>query len=201
MDNKNKNENIEDSSFLFLKRTEEILDNMGADINEPTRALLKVLAGKIDRLLNSSPDLADSHSTVEVRLNELGVAMHPLEIEVDDMIKQAKQGQSLFPVYDRKQHETPLKYLEKYFGKYLKAFGAEDDYLYQHQLQAIDPKFRNNLRTWLERKGENIKDYVLGKSQLIDKEYEQLKAINLDEVPSKKKLFNLIQAKNAKEKN
>jgi hypothetical protein len=51
--------------------------------------------------------------------------MHPLEIEVDDMIKQSKEGKRVFPKYDRKIDETPLKYLEKYFGKYLMAFGAE----------------------------------------------------------------------------
>lgn len=202
MNNKNKtSENAEDSSFFFLKKTEEILDQMGADINEPTRVLLKTLASKIDKLLYGSSDLSSSQSTGQVRLNELGVPMHPLEIEVDDMIKQAKQGNRVFPAYNRADDETPLKYLEQYYGKYLKAFNGQEDYLYQHQLQAIDSKFRNNLRTWLERREENIKDYVPGKSQLIDKEYEQLKAISLDDVPSKKKIFNLIQAKNAKDKN
>jgi len=203
MDQENKDgEDIKNSPLFYLKKTLEILDNMGGDINEPTRSLLKSLSRKIDEVLSSSTEPAESacnQALAVTRLNDLGLPMHPLEIEVDDMIEQAKQGRAVFPVYNRAVDETPLKYLEKHYGRYLKAFNQEENYLYQHQLQAIDPKFRNNLRTWLDRNGKNINDYIPTKSKLIDKEFELLKTINIEEVKNKKKLFNLIQAKNTQD--
>jgi intergrase/recombinase len=65
--------------------------------------------------------------------------------------------------------------LKKYYGKYLKAFNRDDDYLYQDQLEIIDSKFRNNLRTWLKRDEQDINDYVPTKSVRLDKQAKALK--------------------------
>lgn len=145
----------------------------------------KFIANQVKGVLNTL------ESNSEVRLNELGLPMQPLEIEVADMIEQAKQGKRVFPKYDRKVDETPLKYLEKYFGKYLKAFGAEEDYIYQHQLQAIDAKFRNNLRMYLNYHDMDIASFISTKSKLIDKEVELLGIANI----GSRKIFNLAQAR------
>ena len=187
-DNKNNKDSAEQSSIDFWKQVIDLLDKTQQPLNEQTRTVLKQLSVKINETLNES-------SLGETRLNDLGLPMHPLEIEVADMVEQAKQGRVVFPAYNRAEDETPLKYLEKHYGKYLKAFNGDDDYLYQHQLQAIDPKFRNNLRTWLERNGKNIKDYVPSKSKLIDKEVELLKAGKTDLKKKASKLISLNKSR------
>lgn len=133
--------------------------------------------------------------TEQVRLSDLGLPMHPMEIEVAELIERAKLGEQVFPPYNRREHENPLKYLEKYYGKYLKKFNGEEDYLYQFQIDKIDKKFRGTLATFLCRKNIDVSKYIPSKSDHLDKEVKSYEFSPLLEDKKVKKARSLHQAK------
>lgn len=68
--------------------------------------------------------------------------------------------------------EDALKWLEKHWGKYLKYFGAEKDYLYQDQLRKLDPHLTQTLtcqkyRYLLSRNRFKLRDIIPRKSDRL----------------------------------
>lgn len=127
----------------------------------------------------------------EIRLNDLGLPMNSLEIAVASMVefsqneaKKKEQDENykekrVFPKYS-KIDGSPEDYLRFYFGQYL-AYYNEKNYLYLHQLNAIDSKFRNNLRMYLSNNGDRkVEHFVPKKKDLIDKETNLVKSANTD---------------------
>jgi len=90
-------------------------------------------------LLNIEIFLADNQLTVSPRLNEIGLPINSLEAKIEDMVLSASQRQSPASPYHSSQWESPLKFIEVTYGKYLKFFGAEENWLYQDQLRKIHP--------------------------------------------------------------
>lgn len=63
---------------------------------------------------------------------------HPLEVEVEEMVRRAEADEELVPRYQRRVHNDPAKYLEKYFGKYLKLYNdLNRNFIYLDQLRVI----------------------------------------------------------------
>jgi hypothetical protein len=147
---------------IDIKRNEVIIDV------ERLLSLLKT--GNVDFKSNDET----------VCFDDLGLPLHPLEVEVLNLVERAKRGEQVFPKYTRSVDGSVLEYLQKYYGKYLKCFGAEGDYIYQFHMQAIDSKFRQNLRIWLDRNNGNINNYVPNKSIKVNKEAQAIKNNPLD---------------------
>jgi hypothetical protein len=125
---------------------------------------------RVEQTLNSQ-----SAYSKNLRLNDLGLPMHLLEVEVADLVERAKAGEQVFPKYERVKYGDPVAYLKEYYGKYLKKYNTEnEDFLYQFQLQAIDPKFRNNLRMYLSNHGQDINDFVPKISMKSDMEARKI---------------------------
>lgn len=131
-------------------------------------------------------------STAEpVHLNDLGFPMNHLEVEVAALIERARLGEQVFPPYNRREHENPLKYLEKNYGKYLRKFNGEADYLYQNQLNKIDPKFRQNLRMYLSNHGKDINAFVPNISKKVDDEAKLIVELGFNSKVFVNKIKNL----------
>ncbi len=122
--------------------------------------------------------------TEPVRLNDVGLPMHPLEIEVTELIERVQGGEKPFDgcsTYKEAKAQfddikNTVDYLKKYFGRYLNVFnGGKGDYLYQVDLQKIDAKFRNSLRMYLSEHGQNISDYVPDSSKKTDSDIRVVK--------------------------
>lgn len=135
-----------------------------------------------------------------IRFNDLGLPMHPLEIEVADMVERAQRGEKLFDgcstYTEAKEKFDDIKntvdFLKKYFGKYLNVFnGGNGDYLYQVDLQKIDAKFRNSLRMYLSGHGQDINNIVPNISDKCDKEADVAKE---QKILSGNKKFNKINS-------
>lgn len=118
----------------------------------------------------------------EGRYNDLWFEMHPLEIEVDDMIQRVRRWEKPFDDYlsykeAKKKFDdikNPVDYLKKYFWKYLNVFnGGGGDFLYQFQLEKIDFKFRGTLATFLHRKNIDVSMYILNKSNHLNREVDK----------------------------
>lgn len=106
----------------------------------------------------------------EKQLDTFGLPLHPLEIEIENMIRRAEAGEDVLPDYDRKIYETPVKYLEIELGKYLNTFnGDQGDYLYFFQLRQLNKGFYQTLAKYFERHPEH-KYYVPNKSDFVNKE-------------------------------
>ncbi|MGI1672039.1 MAG: hypothetical protein K6L74_17175 [Neptuniibacter sp.] len=104
--------------------------------------------------------------------NDLGLPLHPLEVEVKKMIDSANNGIHIVPAYDGKKWKSPLKYLENHYGKYLKSFGAERDYLYLDDLKQIDGSFYSTLVSHKNRYPESFNNCVLAKEARLALEDE-----------------------------
>lgn len=145
-----------------------ILDNP-IELNESTKFILKSFRDRVNDVLIES-----SENNSKIRLNTLGLPMNDLEIEVDDLI----QGLTVFPNYNRKEYGDPLAYLKKHYGKYLKKFNGDTDYLYQDQLEIISPSFKETLRKHLLRDGKKLNDFVPKKSIRLDREADSIRSHN-----------------------
>jgi hypothetical protein len=99
-----------------------------------------------------------------IRKDALGNVMHPLEIEVENMIALAQSGKEVVPQYSKPLHKTPIDYVEKYFGKYLNYFnGGKGDYLFLDQLGKVVPDigFKSTFVKYIKRHYQTYKSPVV----------------------------------------
>ncbi|MEH6446528.1 MAG: hypothetical protein V7784_21740 [Oceanospirillaceae bacterium] len=128
-------------------------------------------------------------------MNDLGMPLKPLEVEVQKMIELAQIGEVVKPPYNRKEWDNPLSYLEKQYGKYLKYFGAPENTLYLDQLGKIDQTFKSALKSHILRKQEIVSDYIPTKSERIAIELKYfMEKINENDV----RMVNKINALKSK---
>lgn len=84
--------------------------------------------------------------------------------------------------------EDALKWLETHWGRYLKNFGADKDYLYQDQLRKLDPKLISTLKTMryrasIDNSGKKLRDIIPIKSDRLTERINTLLCKDLkDEV-------------------
>jgi len=93
-----------------------------------------------------------------VWLNEYGMPMPPLEIEVAKLRQQVSLGKVVMPKYtsSRKskdgQWDNPIEYLQEIYGKYIGLFNKDgQDYIFTDDLEAIDPSFISTLSVNISR--------------------------------------------------
>jgi hypothetical protein len=116
----------------------------------------------------------------KVRLNDLGLPMHPLEIEVAEMLDKVRHGEAPFNNYkdyqtakrDNSSIKNPKDYLYEYYKSYLKIYNGEADYMYQADLRNIDPLFCDNLRKWFSGKGDSINNYIPNRTVKLNNELD-----------------------------
>lgn len=70
-------------------------------------------------------------------------------------------------------HEDALEWLKNVWGKYLKFFGADDDYIYQDQLAKLDPLLMNALR-YNKKYRNRIEDQDLKLADIIPTKKDRL---------------------------
>jgi hypothetical protein len=75
--------------------------------------------------------------------------------------------------------EDALKWLETHWGRYLKNFGADKDYLYQDQLRKLDPKLISTLKTmryrdYIAESGKKLRDIIPIKSDRLTEKINTL---------------------------
>ncbi|MEE9363086.1 MAG: hypothetical protein V3U92_10865 [Cellulophaga sp.] len=181
-------DNLSDSATKFIKPFSQQIDIILSTYEKVPSNDVFLLESLAENLNETAQDISNSvletisnKSTPEsnIRLNDLGLPMHPLEIEIATMIEKTMKGEKIFPPYNRKNHENPLKYLEKYYGRFLKKFNGDKDYLYQFQLKKIDNKFRQTLATHLHRRDINVSEYILSKSDFVNEELEVSQSTHL----------------------
>ena len=136
----------------ILKSSNFKLDQLSTETKRSINSLIGEFA-IFSEIIVEDPNLSNNENE-EIIFDDLGLPLHPLEVEVLNLVERAKKGEQIFPRYDRSVDTSVLNYLKKHYGKYLKCFGAEDDYIYQFQLEAIDSKFRDNLRSRLSKEGK-----------------------------------------------
>lgn len=97
------------------------------------------------------------------------------DAEVSNLIEMVQNGKISFE-YDREKHINPLNFMRKFFGKYLKSFGADDDFLYQDQLTKImGENFVQALRSHIKRHEYfDMNYFVPGKAVRMEKEANKL---------------------------
>lgn len=214
---KEKNSNINISKYLICKyfkhmREElikgeiEYLIKYLKEINEPNslETVLIELRNTVDNILskNTQPDIRQPIKTDNVRYNDLGQPMLPLEKEVAEMLDRSKKGEQIFPKYERAKYGDPVVYLEMYYGKYLNIFnGGKGDYLYVFQLEKIDDAFKENLRSYLNYHGKkkddkyykkSISDFVSNISVKSDKEADIVLTLGFGNRAFANKVKNLV---------
>ena len=169
-EDKNITEYFEEQKLLIVKKVN------GLHKKETTlfSKAQDVVHSTIEKLYQIFPK-KEKNESENIRLNDLGLPMHQLEIEVANLVERAKYGEKqIFPKYERAKYGDPVAYLKEHYGKYLKAFEADDNYLYQFQLKKIDSTFLGTLTRHLARKKENgeslgdLADYILPKKSYID---------------------------------
>lgn len=167
-----------DEIFSCCEKIKKIVNSPNFKFEQLSKETKKSINSLIEELKISSeiivetPDLSKNENVV---FDDLGLPLHPLEVEVLNLVERAKKGEQVFPKYSRSVDGGVLDYLQKYYGIYLKAFNNEDDYIYQFHLGEIDSKFRQNLKNWLMRNGDDINNYVPKKSKQLDKKASEIK--------------------------
>lgn len=181
-DNLNINNNDLSVNFKIMElidKFNELVNKLekNNDLSCEVKLLIDDIKNEIKVIISGNENVCVEKNNV--RFNDLGLPMHPLEQEVAEMLDRVKAGEKPFDGYlpykeakgEFSEIKTPVDYLEKYFGKYLNVFnGGQGDWLYQFQLQVIDSKFRDCLRAHLSRKGDNINNVVPNISVKCDKE-------------------------------
>jgi hypothetical protein len=177
-------------NFFYQMRFKNLLMELNKEtininsFDDETISLVSEITEKFNCILKN----AKQNKNEEIIFDDLGLPLHPLEVEVLNLVERAKKGEQIFPKYDRLVDFSVLNYLKKHYGKYLKCFGAEDDYIYQFQLEVIDSKFRQNLRIWLDRNNDNINNYIPNKSIKVNKEAQAIKNNPLDFIVKSNKI-------------
>lgn len=175
-------------NFFYKMRIKNLLMELNKEtvninsFDDETISLVSEITEKFNCILKN----AKQNKNEEIIFDDLGLPLHPLEVEVLNLVERAKRGEQVFPKYTRSVDGSVLNYLKKYYGSYLVCFGANDNYIYQFHLQAIDPKFRQNLKNWLMRNGDDINNYVPKKSVRIEKEVSLIKEMPSFEMKYKK---------------
>lgn len=132
----------------------DILNNVNSlDFDDETKGLLREIQLKIAQAL-------------QVR--------NPLELEVAKLVS----GETVLPKYDVGAYGSPIGYLREHFKKYLKCFGAENDFISRQQIKAINPSFASTLGSYFTRhKEEALRYHIPKKSDLINKEIAYINSL------------------------
>jgi hypothetical protein len=86
-------------------------------------------------------------------------------------------GLTEIPVYrNRKLDGNPLDFIQAHYGKWLSAFGAEQDMIFQDQIRKHDPKLLQGITTKLryEGQGRKLRQFVKPRSSRTDREFASI---------------------------
>jgi hypothetical protein len=85
--------------------------------------------------------------------------------------KGADPGLTEIPKWRGVKKDGPaFNFFQTHYGRWLAAFDAEQDSIYQYQIGHHDPKLLNRVRVELRREGQNLRDYVKPISVRTDRE-------------------------------
>lgn len=116
---------------------------------------------------NEANELMLTVKEIKENCEQILFALRGYDGEVLDLIKRKQSGEYVFPEYDGNVYGNPLNFLRKYFSKYLKFFGADDDFLYQDQLAKImGENFVQALRSHIKRNENFDMNYFVPKKSV-----------------------------------
>jgi len=93
----------------------------------------------------------------------------------------------------RPKGEDARAFLERVWGKYLKRFGAERDWLYQDQLWKLDPDLRAALNSYCRNRQEKVAAYVPPKHVRTRAERQQLLIDWRQHTPTRQEIKDLMR--------
>jgi hypothetical protein len=94
---------------------------------------------------------------------------------------------------DRPKGEDARAFLERVWGKYLKCFGAERDWLYQDQLWKLDPELRTGLYGYCRQRQEKVTTYVPPKHARTRAERQHLLIDWRQHTPTRQEIKDLMR--------
>ncbi len=199
----NLDELTSDQEKFVFKILQEARDKLRENLTELHSFPKKTL----HNLENSNPSISklvqEIHYSIESyfpieenHLNEFGLPFHPLEIEVHKMVKQAELKNLPEHPYITKRDggkwANPLEFLEEIYGKYLKKYNKQNNFLFQDQLRKIDYRLYLNLHKYISRQKQEVSSYIPSKSERVSLEIEQLEKIkNVTKIKNSRKINKL----------
>jgi hypothetical protein len=166
-----------------------------------------VLEKAIDVLRQPLKDMQETPASLPYRrkIEEAVGLLEPLLVRQPEQPAKDPFNNPKFEIYRNRQgraelggkKENALEFLQRVWGDYLKAFGAENDYLYQDQLKEIDLSLKVGLRNYCDQRGIESSDFVPIITKRIEQDVQELKDSlkqSGENIPVGKKIHRLERA-------
>ncbi|HZA28064.1 MAG TPA: hypothetical protein VE735_00425, partial [Gammaproteobacteria bacterium] len=172
---------LEDSVEEKLKSSEDTSDVFNIPVS---------VAVSLAPDINKASQKGVSHEEIKQALQQ---KVQALQKQGDIFTHQPQQDKALqppdlsgIPSWRGKDLDgNALDYIKSHYGRWLSAFDAEQNSVFQDQIRAHDPKLIQGVRNQLreEGKGRKVSDIVKTRSARVDRELENISVADLKKNP------------------